>query len=685
MLAVGIILATFFWNNVFWWAVIFATVLAIQIALTYFDGGSRYFVHFIRLKSVLLLISFTLLGGLISSNYNQSNTPFHFRNHQSKHLIAEVVEIPDLKKNSIGVKARVNFVKDSLDWKKSMGHILIYFEKDSTVLDLRIGDQVIFANNIAEVRPPSNPGEFDYRQYLSFQYVYDQIYLPKDSYALIKRDKFSLFNVAHDIREHLTSILKKYGLKDYNLAVASALLLGNKSMLEPQLQQAYASAGAMHVLAVSGLHVGIIYLIINSLLGFILPGRKLKKIRLVIIIFCLWFYALITGLSPSVTRAATMFTAIAIGNMMNRSQNIYNTLASSAFVLLLFKPNFLFEVGFQLSYLAVLGIVFLYPYIYNWWYTPNKMLDRIWSLTSVSIAAQLATFPLGVLYFHMFPTYFMMSNLIVIPAALIIMYLGFALLVSSFINDTFTQWLATELIGIIDALNAFVQWVETLPNSMIRNIYFSDLDSILIYFIIISFIWVVIKRHSISFNLLMLFILALIISRTYSYVEYRNYNYLAIYNVKKSAAINLIRDRYNYTIDQGQLDIDLDMNPFQMKNNWIKHGTGDTELKSITNIEQEQIKMLSDQIVGVSGKTIGFINEKSDYAYEGQVNLDYLVLTKHKGLRINEVLEVYQPGVLIFDSTFSPYFIKKIRKYIPQDLNTYFVAIEGGIEYRLGR
>ena len=235
------------------------------------------------------------------------------------------------------------------------------------------------------------------------------------------------------MRDKLLNILKENGLKNNELAVASALILGYKDDLGEELKHSYSSAGATHVLAVSGLHVGIIFLVLNFLLNILDKNDRFKISKAILLICFLWAYATITGLSPSVVRAATMFSFVTIGKSFGKSSSIYNTLCASAFVLLVYNPYLIMEVGFQLSYLAVVGIVYFQSIIYKWIYVKNKFLKYIWMITSVSIAAQLTTFPLGLLYLHQSPTYLFASNLFVIPGAMLIIGLGILLFITSWI------------------------------------------------------------------------------------------------------------------------------------------------------------------------------------------------------------------------------------------------------------
>src|SRR5690606_19594565 len=211
------------------------------------------------------------------------------------------------------------------------------------------------------------------------------------------------------------------------LAIASALVLGYQNQISQETLDTFSITGTIHVLSVSGLHVGIVFVVFSSLL-FWMKNKKWKIIKAMILICLIWGYALITGLSSSVLRASIMISFGIIAFSFSRKGNIYNIIAASAFFLLLYNPHFISGIGFKLSYLAVLGIVFLYPKINTFFNIKNRFLSAIWSSSAISIAAQIATFPLVLYYFHFFPVYFLPANVLIILPASFVVYLGFLVL-----------------------------------------------------------------------------------------------------------------------------------------------------------------------------------------------------------------------------------------------------------------
>jgi competence protein ComEC len=365
---------------------------------------------------------------------------------------------------------------------------MAYASLDAGLDTLVPGDILLFGDRPAEVGRPLNPGQFDYGTYLFNKGFSGTLYLRTSPIALRPvHESFRPFYALQCWREKAIEIFRQFDFEERELGVVSALVLGKRELVDPDTRSAYANAGTVHILAVSGLHVGIIYLFIAFVLAKGLPGKKLKLTRLLITLLLLWVYAGITGLSPSVLRAATMFSFIALGRHVGKFGSIYNMLGVSAFVLLLANPFLIKEVGFQLSYLAVAGIVYIYPKVFPLLSKGNWFWDKIWALLVVSFSAQIATFPLSIYYFNQFPNYFLLTNLLVIPLATVILYLGILTILGSwipFIGSILALLLKTAL----KFLNDVIFFSSALPNATTTGLYFSVGATILVYLIILLFI-----------------------------------------------------------------------------------------------------------------------------------------------------------------------------------------------------
>lgn len=240
------------------------------------------------------------------------------------YAIAEVISQPEEKKNSVKVILQSKALNKAEKWQSVKGDFIAYLAPSAKTTKLEIGDIIVLQGNLQETTPPKNPGEFDYKQYLSFHSIHLQTYLPEKKWALIHQsNRFSIYRLADKFRNYLIQQFISMGITGKELDIAAALVLGKKTGLDDQTKRAYSSAGAMHVLAVSGLHVGFIYLLLIRLLSVLNKGRIGKWVLSLLLLILLWIYALITGLSPSVLRACTMFSFMIIAKATSRQPNFF--------------------------------------------------------------------------------------------------------------------------------------------------------------------------------------------------------------------------------------------------------------------------------------------------------------------------------------------------------------------------
>lgn len=446
-------------------------------------------------SAMLLLTLFFCVGFILNSEKERTGIRgINELSKSSKQLVAEITSIPVRKGKSIRLEATICFLVDSSSHSPVSIKTYIYFG-DTTALTLNIGDQIVCENKIASIPKPANPGQFDFRYYSSLKRIYFQIRLQSLEWKLIHRNlNFSILNFSHKLRDQLLGAYEKSGISGQENAVISALVLGDDSEIDRDLMTAFSASGTLHILSVSGMHVGIVF----ALLSFLLKRLEGKKgwwiVRIVMMMLIIWFYAIITGLSPSVIRSAMMFTFILLGRAINRNSTIYNTLAASILVICtLFDPLLLFAPGFQLSYLAVAGIAFLYKPIRNILYVRNKVGEWVWNLIAVSIAAQIATFPISLFYFHQFPNYFIPANLLIIPVSTAAIFGGiFLLCISSF--TLIAQNIGFLLKWNLIFLNKLAYLIQSLPFSVTRELYLTISQCIILYLFLVTFCFYILKR-----------------------------------------------------------------------------------------------------------------------------------------------------------------------------------------------
>jgi competence protein ComEC len=454
---------------------------------------------------------------------------------------------------------------------KHFGRVLLYIQRDSLAALIGHGDKLLIHASLTKVRPSGNPNEFNYPRYLRFHHIHHQAYLPEGTWQLVEVETASLRRFFISLRREMLNVLKRAGLSDDEFAVAAALVLGYKADLEQSLVQAYAGAGATHVLAVSGLHVGIIYMIINWLLTILTKLPHGKVIRAVVTVILLVGYAILTGLSPSVTRAVTMFSFVAMAKSFGRTGSIYNTLACSAIGLIVYDPLIVMQVGFQLSYAAVLGIVFLQPWMVKQFEFKHRALDWVWGITCVSVSAQLATFPLGLLYFHQFPNLFFASNLFVIPAATGVLVLGLATMVTQVWGPllAFTGLLLNWLIG---AMNGLVEWIDKVPYAVASGIDITVLETLIIYTLIICAAWMLIFKELRLLIPVLALGLLLVLTQTVEYGEQQKQRSLTVYNIRKETALALTDGTQLQFIASSDLLVNEQSLLFHVRHHWWAQG-----------------------------------------------------------------------------------------------------------------
>lgn len=406
---------------------------------------------------------------------------------------ATVLEILQEKPKSYQSVLKISafFRNDSVF--KTNEKVMVYFAKSEKASRLKPGEQIVFDRTPQPVENSIDLNGFDYAGYLERKRIYRQVYLPDSRWIESGMFTHNFLILAERTRLQMLEIFRNQDLGEKEFNVLSALTLGYKRGLDPETKRVFSAAGAMHVLAVSGLHVGIVFMILSFFLSFLKKRKRGEIAYLLVMITSLWCFAFLTGLSPSVSRAAAMFTIVVIASVFKKSSNIYQSLVASAFVLLLLNPNNLFEVGFQLSYAAVFGIVFLQPRLDKIFTFRFRVSRYFWALLTTSVAAQIATFPLSAFYFNQFPTFFWVSNLVVIPAAGILIPLGISLLFFGGIPLIAVP--LTKITGFV--LQLVIQFLETVEKFPLSVLEFSvhRIELIFLYLtMFFSFIFIASKK-----------------------------------------------------------------------------------------------------------------------------------------------------------------------------------------------
>ncbi len=519
--------------------------------------------------------------------------------------------------------------------RKSIGKVLLNIKKDSLLSNLKVDDRINAKPLFKELIPPLNPHQFDYKFYLFKQGIHHQVFLENKHFIKIKMANPSLLGLSAKFRNLIQESLKNYQFKTDELAVINALLLGQRQDISRELITDYQRAGAIHILAVSGLHVGIILLILTQ---FFKPVERIKNgkiLKTILIVLLLWMFAFIAGLSASVVRAVTMFTFLAVGQTFQRKNVVEFSLIASMFFLLIVKPMFLFDVGFQLSYLAVFGIIWVQPKLYELWKPKLKIIDKFWQLFTVSIAAQVGILPLSIYYFHQFPGLFIASNLVIIPFLGIILIAGILVITLALLH-LLPQFLATIYGTIISLMNSFVSWISLQEEFLLKDISISFLLMISWYIFILLGVLFLMNRKS---KRLLYFLLSVLLVQCVFVIEKQS-------NTNKKELIVFHKSRHAILGKRvgEKLLMQHNLDTFNVLN--------DNSLKSYRIAERiEEIQQSNfNRFLKFSNQTVLIIDSLGIYKLKG-LNKPIVVLQYSPKINMKRVIKTLNPIQIIADGS----------------------------------
>ena len=588
---------------------------------------------------------------------------------QSGIYLARVYDPPTEKEKSVKVLLELEgFRQDTADIKVS-GKVMAYFQKSEEALQLEYGDLLTFAVPIVDVPPPRNPDEFDYRKYLERRGVTGRVYLKEGNWNPTGvRECNAVFAFAYRFRSRLLEILQNNGISDDEFGIGAAILLGYDESLPAQVRQSFVAAGAMHILCVSGMHVGIVYLLASFFLGFLGRGKKALVIRKTVLLFLIWFYALLTGLSPSVMRSALMISFIIIGELIHRKGFVLNSIAASAFVLLLVDPNNLFAIGFQLSYVAVVGIVLLQRPIYNLLYVKNKVLDKLWEITAVSLAAQIATMPFTVYYFNQFTPYFWLSNLFMTPLSFLVILGGMLLLLFAWV-PALGVVVGRVVWWLLHFMNVVVSGVESLPLSLVKGLYMSDFRFGL-SLLLLLLLWLFVNLRKKRMLMEMLVLSAVFsVSLAFNSQQSLDGSRMIVYSLNKHTAFDFVSNGSHVLMCDESLLSDPSTIDYSLKGSWAKQqltlNPPCFTLKEDFALESVHKKawMLSFQ-----GALLALWEPAMavDSCFQ-RVAVDYLMVREKQRPDLLRVNNTYQVGMLLIDGSVPDYlsdeWIRQAKEY----------------------
>ncbi|MBT8245586.1 MAG: ComEC family competence protein [Winogradskyella sp.] len=643
-LIVGIVIGFYFKISLLSILIINA-ILLFGLAISYYLAKSKKTK--IQLFGITTLLSFICIGIASTKIYNDKNKTNHYSNFNiATETYADFTFkiTKRLKPDAYNDKYFAEII--SINEKKLFGKVLLNVEKDTLSENLKIGSIYFVNSKLTEVVKPKNPFQFNYNKYLQQRNVYHQLYIKTGVFISVKTESKSLMSYADSFRTKVNKNLTGAGFNDDVLSIINALLLGQRQDINPEIYNNYVDAGTIHILAVSGLHVGIIFLILTQIFK---PLHRIKHgkhiIKPVLIIIMLWSFAFVAGLSPSVTRAVTMFSIITCAQFLRRPTNIYNTLTISAFLMLLFNPIYLFDVGFKMSYLAVLAIVSIQPLLYKLWQPSNLIIDKTWQIFTVTLAAQLGVAPISLFYFHQFPGLFFISNLVIIPLLGLILGFGILVITLSLLN-ILPPILVTIYSFIIESLNSFISWIAQFENFLLRDIPFSIFHVITSYLIIVSgfYLWKTRTFKSVVFSLLSILLFSIIIV----YTKYEN-------NTSEFVVFNKSRTTLLAKKSDYQLTVYHRLDSTKIKNDKaIKNYSVGNFITNKINDSLTSIYPFKDKIILIVD-SLGVYNTK-------QFRPNYILLSNSPKVNLNRLIDSLKPEFIIADASNYKSYLQRWKK-----------------------
>ena len=558
-------------------------------------------------------------------------------------------------------------VKVILEMQSDVGLVMAYLEKNERSLSLRYGDVIVFHERPKLVEPPMNPEQFDYKKYLARKGISYQVYLKNDSWEKLKESRENrLYAFSYRLRDFLLETMRNLGVEGDEYSVAAAILLGYDDTMPTELRQKYVAAGSMHILCVSGMHVGVIFMVFSNMLGFLDKRKRWQNLlKQSLLLLLIWFYALLAGLAPSILRSTIMLSFVILGDMLKRNGILLNSLAASAFLLLCIDPSTLFNVGFLLSYCAVIGIVTLQKPIYNLLYIKPKFLDKLWEMTAVTLAAQIATAPFSIYYFHQFPTYFWLSNLFMGPISTVVITGGMVMLLIFFI-PYINIGVAFCVKWLIYAMNLIVSWIENLPLSIVKGLYINNVEfACLLIALLLLMLVIEHKKKRLFFGMLSMLLIFSVSQLTRAVMQRRQMS-MTVYSINKNTAIDFVCGNEHLMLCDTVLENDPSLLSFSVENNLVREGVfSNGTILSVNSAEFENMYLKKKtNIISFGGKTIGIFDKQSSFGVKMSYrpHLDYYLVIGKQNVDIERLLNCYVIDLLIIDGSVPYYLSQKIIK-----------------------
>ena len=588
-----------------------------------------------RLMSGLAISAMLVAGGALLVHQHDLRKKIPDNSARKTYCIARLTEPLTEKTNSFKALAKIRYVGND---RNEPGQVIIYFKKDTT-LRLQYGSRIIFKKPLQEIRNSGNPGAFDYKRYCLFNGITGQVYLAPGDFEILPVSSTNTFYAfLLSCRQWVIGTLQRHinGPKEQGLA--EALLIGYKEDLDKDLVQAYANTGTVHVIAISGLHLGLIYWLLMLLTKPLQRKKGLPWIRLLIVLGSMWLFSILAGAQPSVLRSAVMFSFIAWGAVINRKTSVYNSLALSAFLLLCHNPFWLWDIGFQLSYAAVGSIVAFYKPISNWCVFNNKLLRHTWQLLAVTLAAQLLTLPVSIYHFHQFPLLFLFTNIVAVPLSSIIL-MGEIGICALWYAAPVASWCGAVLTILIRLMNQYIELMNRISFAVWTGISINGAQTIaLTVFIVTIACWLMTSTRWQLYTALTS-VLFFMMVRSSAVVQTAGQAKIIVYNVDRYRAMDLFYGNKGSFFGDSAVQKEASLRNFHLQPSRVLH-----------RIEAVKIETVKEIVF--CGKHVIVIDTSFRFsAKKPKPHVDLLVLSKNPRIWIADLSNAFAIQQIVIDGT----------------------------------
>lgn len=654
----GIILQWYLQIHILLISVITGTFLVAFILFAFLPLSVKFKLSSLQgLLLNLLLICFSMI--LVWKNDCRINNDWYGNYYKDKDWLIVRINEPVIEKTkSFKADGYIESIIRNDSVINGKGKLLLYFSKDSSIQQLQYGDKILINKNLQAIKNSGNPGAFNYERYAAFQQTFHNVFLKEKDWIKLNETKVNWFNqFIFSARDKILSTLEKtVGANTNELGIAEALLIGYTNDLDKDLVQAYSNTGVVHIIAISGMHLGLIYVMLVWIFARTPLIKKSKITQVILILGCLWLFSILTGGSASVLRSAVMFSFITVGKTFFRQSSIYNSLAASAFIMLCYNPYYLWDVGFQLSYFAVVGIIVFQKPIYNLLYVKNKWVDKVWQLVAVSLAAQVLTFPICIYYFHQFPNLFLITNIIAVPLSTIILFAEIALVAFAWVPFV-GEYLGKVVTWLVWLMNKIILSVNDIPFAVWDRIPANVFTTWLLYIVVIGVaVWLLNKNKrllKISLFCLLVFTMA----QVYGKWQIANQKKLIVYNVPQHQAIDFIDGNNFQFVGDSALLVDGMLQNFHLKPGRIQMQLN-KRVDSVKNIFTAQ-----NLFYQFGNKRILLINKPISFEEpQEKIDVDIIIISKSPKLYIPQLVSVFNFNKIIFDASNSLWKIEKWKK-----------------------